>query len=82
MRSRQTNDRLQVAGRASHYASTTVDSVEGTKNVSDNINGVKADADTAAGAADNVKQASETLETQSRQLGQQVSDFLGKIRAA
>ncbi|WP_439399979.1 hypothetical protein ACRQ5Q_37285 [Bradyrhizobium sp. PMVTL-01] len=76
MRSRQTNDRLQVAGRASHDASTTVDSVEGTKNVSDNINGVKADA------ADNVKQASETLETQSRQLGQQVSDFLGKIRAA
>jgi len=43
---------------------------------------VKADADTAAGAADNVKHASETLETQSRQLGEQVSDFLGKIRAA
>ncbi|MGY4627732.1 methyl-accepting chemotaxis protein [Bradyrhizobium sp. USDA 4486] len=55
---------------------------QGTKNVSDNITGVKADADTAAGAAENVKQASETLETQSRQLGQQVSDFLGKIRAA
>ncbi len=55
---------------------------QGTKNVSDNITGVKADADTAAGAAEDVKQASETLETQSRQLGQQVSDFLGKIRAA
>ena len=55
---------------------------QGTRNVSDNITGVKADADAAAGAADNVKQASETLETQSRQLGQQVSDFLGKIRAA
>ncbi|MCP3473802.1 methyl-accepting chemotaxis protein [Bradyrhizobium sp. CCGUVB1N3] len=55
---------------------------QGTKNVSDNIAGVKADADTAAGAADNVKQASEMLETQSQQLGQQVTDFLGKIRAA
>ncbi|UPT86583.1 methyl-accepting chemotaxis protein [Bradyrhizobium barranii subsp. apii] len=55
---------------------------QGTRNVSDNITGVRADADAAAGAADNVKQASETLETQSRQLGQQVSDFLGKIRAA
>jgi methyl-accepting chemotaxis protein len=54
---------------------------QGTKNVSDNISGVKADADTAAGAAENVKQASEMLETQSRQLGQQVSDFPGKIRA-
>jgi methyl-accepting chemotaxis protein len=55
---------------------------QGTKNVSDSITGVKADADTAAGAAENVKQASETLETQSSQLGQEVSDFLGKIRAA
>jgi hypothetical protein len=43
---------------------------------------VKAEADTAAGAAENVKQASELLESQSRQLGDQVSDFLGKIRAA
>ena len=55
---------------------------QGTKNVSENITGVKADADTAAGAAENVKQASELLETQSQQLGHQVSDFLGKIRAA
>jgi len=66
----------QEITRSTQYAA------QGTKNVSDNITGVKADADTAAGAADNVKQASETLETQSRQLGQQVSDFLGKIRAA
>ena len=29
-----------------------------------------------------VKTASETLETQSQQLGHQVTDFLGKIRAA
>jgi hypothetical protein len=43
---------------------------------------VKADADAAAAAADNVKRASETLETQSQQLGSQVTQFLGKIRAA
>ena len=55
---------------------------QGTKNVSDNMSGVRADADTAAAAAANVKQASETLETQSRHLGGQVTDFIGKIRAA
>ena len=54
----------------------------GTKNVSDNITGVKADADAAAVAADDVKRASQTLETQSQQLGSQVTQFLGKIRAA
>ncbi|UPJ48998.1 HAMP domain-containing protein [Bradyrhizobium sp. 200] len=55
---------------------------QGTKNVSDNITGVKADADAAAAAAEDVKQASQTLETQSQQLGSQVTQFLGKIRAA
>jgi methyl-accepting chemotaxis protein len=55
---------------------------KGTKNVSDNITGVKADADAAAAAADDVKQASKTLETQSQHLGNQVTEFLGKIRAA
>ena len=55
---------------------------QGTKNVSDNITGVKADADASAAAAENVKHASETLETQSQQLGSQVTQFLGKIRAA
>jgi methyl-accepting chemotaxis protein len=55
---------------------------QGTKNVSDNMSGVRAEADTAAEAAANVKQASETLETQSRQLGGQVTDFISKIRAA
>jgi len=54
----------------------------GTKNVSENITGVKADADAAATAAKDVKHASETLETQSQPLGNQVTDFLGKIRAA
>ena len=66
----------QEITRSTQYAA------QGTKNVSDNITGVKTDADMAAGAADNVKHASELLETQSRQLGDQVSDFLGKIRAA
>lgn len=66
----------QEITRSTQYAA------QGTKNVSDNITGVKADADAAAAAADNVKQASEMLETQSRQLGHEVSDFLGKIRAA
>ena len=55
---------------------------QGTKNVSENITGVKTDADAAAAAAEDVKQASKTLETQSQQLGSQVTDFLGKIRAA
>ena len=43
---------------------------------------MKADADAAAAAADDVKRASETLETQSQALGSQVTQFLGKIRAA
>jgi len=55
---------------------------QGTKNVSDNITGVKADADAGAAAAENVKLASQTLETQSQQLGNQVTQFLGNIRAA
>jgi methyl-accepting chemotaxis protein len=55
---------------------------KGTKNVSENMLGVKADADDSASAAENVKQASETLETQSHHLGQQVTEFLAKIRAA
>jgi len=55
---------------------------QGTRNVSDNITGVKADADAAAVAADDVKLASEKLETQSQHLGNQVTQFLVKIRAA
>ena len=55
---------------------------QGTRNVSENMLGVKTDADASASAADNVKQASETLETQSQNLGQQVTEFLTKIRAA
>jgi methyl-accepting chemotaxis protein len=66
----------QEITRSTQYAA------QGTKNVSDNIMGVKTDADAAAAAADDVKHASETLETQSQQLGNQVTQFLGKIRAA
>jgi methyl-accepting chemotaxis protein len=43
---------------------------------------VKTDADAGAAAAENVKFASETLESQSQQLGNEVTQFLGKIRAA
>ena len=66
----------QEITRSTQYAA------QGTKNVSDNITGVKTDADAAAAAAEDVKLASETLETQSQQLGSQVTQFLGKIRAA
>ena len=66
----------QEITRSTQYAA------QGTKNVSENVTGVKADADAAAAAAENVKRASETLETQSQHLGNQVTDFLGKIRAA
>jgi methyl-accepting chemotaxis protein len=55
---------------------------QGTRNVSENITGVRTDADAAAEAAENVKGASETLETQSQHLGNQVTEFLGRIRAA
>jgi methyl-accepting chemotaxis protein len=66
----------QEITRSTQYAA------QGTKNVSENITGVKLDADASAAAADDVRRASETLETQSQQLGQQVTQFLGKIRAA
>jgi methyl-accepting chemotaxis protein len=66
----------QEITRSTQYAA------QGTRNVSENIVGVKTDADAAAAAANNVRQASETLESQSRHLGSQVTDFLGKIRAA
>lgn len=61
---------------------STQQAAEGTRNVSDNITGVKADADAAGAVAQNVKVASETLATQTHQLGSQITDFLGKIRAA
>ena len=53
-----------------------------TQDVSDNIGGVSGDADTARTAAQKVKFSSETLETQTRNLGTQITQFLGKIRAA
>jgi methyl-accepting chemotaxis protein len=73
---------VQEQGAATQEISrSTQHAALGTKNVSDNITGVKADADAAAAAAD-VNLASQTLETQSQQLGSQVTQFLGKIRAA
>jgi len=66
----------QEITRSTQYAA------QGTKNVSDNMSGVKTDADSAAAAATNVKLASEMLETQSQNLGGQVTEFLAKIRAA
>ncbi|HET7887908.1 MAG TPA: methyl-accepting chemotaxis protein [Bradyrhizobium sp.] len=66
----------QEISRNTQYAA------QGTRNVSENIAGVKVDADSAATAAQNVRQASETLEAQSQQLSSQVTDFLAKIRAA
>jgi methyl-accepting chemotaxis protein len=66
----------QEISRNTQYAA------QGTRNVSENIAGVKADADAAATAAENVRHASETLETQSLQLSTQVTEFLAKIRAA
>jgi methyl-accepting chemotaxis protein len=55
---------------------------QGTRNVPENITGVRTDADAAVAAAENAKGASETLETQSQHLGNQVTEFLGRIRAA
>jgi len=66
----------QEITRSTQYAA------QGTKNVTENISGVKSNADTAASASEDVKRASETLETQSQALGNQVTAFLGKIRAA
>ena len=66
----------QEISRNTQYAA------QGTRNVSENIAGVKADADAAASVAQNVKHASETLETQGLELSNQVTEFLQKIRAA
>jgi methyl-accepting chemotaxis protein len=73
---------LQQGAATQEITRSTQHAAQGTKNVADNITGVKAGADAAAVAADDVKRASETLETQSQQLGSQVTQFLGKIRAA
>src|SRR5579859_4752701 len=66
----------QEISRNTQYAA------QGTRNVSENIAGVKIDADAGATAAQNVRHASETLEAQSLQLSNQVTEFLAKIRAA
>ena len=66
----------QEISRNTQYAA------QGTRNVAENIAGVKTDADAAATAAQNVRHASQALETQRLQLSNQVTEFLTKIRAA
>ncbi len=74
---------MQEQGAATQEITrSTQFAAQGTKNVSENMSGVKTDADASASAAENVKHASETLETQSQHLGRQVTEFLAKIRAA
>lgn len=53
-----------------------------TRDVSDNIAGVTADADATGVAAGGVKVAAETLGEQAEKLRNQVQDFLAKMRAA
>ena len=55
---------------------------QGTKAVSDNIEGVSVGADAAGAAALNVKSAAGVLGSQAQQLRSQVDEFLGKIRVA
>jgi methyl-accepting chemotaxis protein len=53
-----------------------------TRDVSDNIAGVTAEADATGAAAGGVKVAAETLGQQADRLRSQVQDFLAKMRAA
>lgn len=73
---------LEQGAATQEITRSTQQAADGTRDVSDNITGVSADADAAGAAAQNVKIASETLATQTRQLGSPVTSFLGNIRAA
>jgi HAMP domain-containing protein len=83
VRGRDRDCRRSASARRRHPGDHALDAICGAGHQErvDNITGVKADADAAA-AAEDVKQASQTLETQSQQLGNQATTFLGKIRAA
>ena len=72
----------QQGAATQEISRSTQQAAQGTRHVSENIMGVKTDADAAAAAAEDVKLASETLESQGRRLSGQVTEFLGKIRAA
>jgi methyl-accepting chemotaxis protein len=61
---------------------STQQAAQGTKAVSDNIEGVSVGADAAGAAALNVKSAAGVLGSQAQQLRSQVDQFLGKIRVA
>jgi methyl-accepting chemotaxis protein len=60
----------------------TKQAAQGTRQAADNITGVTAGADAAGAAAAKVKSAAEVLDAQTRQLGNEVDDFLNDIRAA
>ena len=53
-----------------------------TREVSENVSGVMADADATGEASKGVKSAAEALGKQSERLRGQVDDFLAKIRSA
>jgi methyl-accepting chemotaxis protein len=60
----------------------TQEAARRTKDVSENIAGVTEGADATGAAADGVKSAAEALGQRAEQLRGQVTEFLGKIRAA
>jgi methyl-accepting chemotaxis protein len=61
---------------------STQQAAQGTRDASDNIVSVTAGADATGNAARDVRTAAEALGSQTRQLGDQVTAFLGNIRAA
>ena len=77
-------DRAQaLARRVDGLTRTRRDVVKGAVAVATfGVGSALAGRNAAAAAADNVKVASKTLEIQSQQLGNQVTQFLGRIRAA
>ncbi len=72
----------QQSAATQEITRSTQHAAQGTKNVSDTILSVRANADSAATAAADVKSASEILEIQNQQLVDQVTGFLGSIRSA
>jgi methyl-accepting chemotaxis protein len=61
---------------------STQQAAQGTQQAADNLSGVTAGADAAGAAAADVKSAAEMLGVQTRELSDQVHDFLNDIRAA
>lgn len=61
---------------------STQQAAQGTQEAADNLSGVTAGADATGAAAADVKSAAEVLGVQTRELSDQVHDFLNDIRAA